>query len=296
MYVPRIGALPSVITPRPEGLEEAATWKHESPAARSRPEKGFEEVPAVVVDEDTPREEKPAKKNARPVEIDEEPIVDADTPESSAKPKRKFSWFAALLVLLGMLGMGAVSAAPYLPKPSITGTGGFEKSIGSQKFEGNDPEFSTWLTVLAPCVAGGGLLCLLAGLIRRRFEFPSLAFLYIAAVAGAIVLLLSLLLYYNTSNQLAGLQRAVDHSKERGTQGDVTLNPGLQHYAVAGGAITGCLFFILAAVVMHRRWWSRILCVLFLSSFVGFAIGWIYQEELGIKEYFPEVIKQYMPV
>ena len=43
------------------------------------------------------------------------------------------------------------------------------------------------------------------------------------------------------------------------------------------------LCFLLAAVVMHRRWWSRMLSFLFLAGVTALGAVWIYRAELGIQ-------------
>src|SRR5215470_13678699 len=61
MYVPRTGFLPSMATPRPEGLEEAAAaWKNPAPARADK-----EEVEAVVFADEEPR---PKPRKAAPSE------------------------------------------------------------------------------------------------------------------------------------------------------------------------------------------------------------------------------------
>jgi hypothetical protein len=269
MYVPVGLQMPSMILDRPEGLEEAATWKQDAKA------------------------KKPAKK------ADAEPLVELVEEEEAAPEKstRRINRLATVLVVLGMFALGAVIAAPYLTKPSIQASGEFVNDIGQQEMKGIEAENLFYLPVLPACLIGGAVLCLIATLVARQFAFPSLLLLYLTTIGSALLLLLALTYYRGETRTMEKLTKAIADRKQSGkSQGDATVDKGQQLYALAGGALAACVCFILAGVVAHRKWWSRILCLLFLGLFVAVAMGYVYQNELGIAEYIPREVKDLLPI
>jgi hypothetical protein len=263
MYVPEHGQLPSMIAPRPEGLEKAA-W--------------------------APETAKPAAREA----ADEPVLATLDEP-APARPRPPFSWLGAALVLLGMAGLGLVIAAPYLPKPELAGAAeaGEEGSMRNPKgIEAG--EFHHFLQMLAPGVAAGALLCLLTALVMRRFDFPSLLLLYLTTVGAALVLLLALHTYRGEAKIVQRVRELAERRSAAG-QGGVTMEPGWQLHALLGGAAGACALFLLAAVVVHRRWWSKLLGFLVLGLVIAAVPAWVYREEWGIAEYIPREVRDMMP-
>lgn len=212
-------------------------------------------------------------------------MTTATAPESQ---KPKFSIAVAVLLLLGMASLGLVAAAPYLEKPAYTATEGFARDYGKQSPKGLDesPELDP---VQMPAYVGGvALLSLLAAVVLRRFTFPSLFLAWLAVVGSAGLLLVGLFLFKDHYSMVARNARAVETRKAAGTLGDVTIHPGQQHNGVVAGAAGACLFFVLAAAWMHRRWWSRTVAFVVLGAIVALAPLWIYREELGLAPRIPE--------
>jgi hypothetical protein len=281
MYVPRTGFVPSMAAPRPEGLEESASaWKNPPPAARA----DKEEVAAVVFDDDEPR----AKGRRAEAVLDEE-APEAEVEVEGEKPRRLVSWLATILVLLGMLSLGAFAATPYLEEGRIPPSGVFAHDVGSQRRIGIDPEHGFYITCAGAAVAAGALLCLLAALVGRGFGFVSLFLLYLTTIASAGLLFYATFWFRGEMNHLAKLEKSV-------AEGDITINRGQQLYAFAGGAGGACLTFLLAAVLIHRRWWSRLLGFLFLGFFIALGPVWNYRTELGIDGYVPAEIEKMIPL
>jgi hypothetical protein len=287
MYVPQTEQLPSMAAPRPEGLEKAASaWKAAATTASLRGKAGPEVQSAH-------RKEAalPATGGAA---TDEPVLATLDEPEP-AKPRRKFSWPAALLIVLAMAGLGLVFAAPYLPKPEATGAGELAEDASPLNLKGiEDHQFHGHLQMLAPCVAGGALLCLIAALVMGKFDFPSLLLLYLTTAGASLVLLLALQSY---SGEAEILRRAGELAERRKAAGqpEFTVDRGLQLPALVGGAAGACLLLLLAAVVVHRRWWSKLLSFLVLGVLIALAPAWVYKEQWGLSEYIPKEVKDVMP-
>lgn len=281
MYVPDTGALPSMAAPRPQGLHEAAaSWKAE-PRQAAPPEGRSVRLEDAVAPPAAPA---PAG----------EPAVAAE--EGPARPGRKFSWAGALLLVLAMAALGLVWAAPYLPKPEARGSAGPEGEAAALALKGlEDHQFHGHLQALAPCVAGGALLCLLAALVARRFDFPSLLLLYLTTAGAALVLLLALKSYSGEAEILSRAEELAERRRAADGQGQFTLDRGLQLPALVGGAAGACLLLLLTAAAVHRRWWSKLLGVVLLGGLIALAPAWVYQHEWGLAEHIPKAVKDAMP-
>jgi hypothetical protein len=297
MYVPRTGYQPSLAVPRPEGLEEAAAAWKSPPAAPARAEK--EEVTAVLFEDDATivhQEHSPRVQGERAAPAEE--VLDAVEPDvvEAEKPRRGLGWLVTSLVVLGMLSLGAVSASPYLEMATTPATGEFAQDIGAQPPRGIPDEQAAWVTWGSAGVAAGALLCLLAGLVAGRFGFASVFLLYLTTLASAGIFFLGTFYFRNETKMLDRVREKVENRKALGTKGDVTVNPGQQVYALAGGAAAACLAFLLAAVLMHHRWWSRLLGFVFLGFFIALGPVWVYRAELGIDGFVPAEIGKMIPL
>ena len=280
MYVPQEGHLPSMLAPRPEGLDEAAAWKREAKPA-PQPSK--------------PTQLQAPQPAAKPSEEKDEPILATLDEPATDKPRRRFSWLAALLIVLGMAGLGLVIAAPKLPKPEATGTGDYENDKIFRSIKGiEDHQLREYLQWLAPSVAAGALLALITALLTRRFDFPSLLLIYLTTAGASLVLLLALKTYSSEMTNLTNVEKGAERRKAT-SQGEYTIDKGLQLYALAGGAIGACGAFLLAAVAAHRRWSSKLVGFVALAAMIAMAPVWVYQEEWGLADYIPSVVKNYMP-
>ena len=47
------------------------------------------------------------------------------------------------------------------------------------------------------------------------------------------------------------------------------------------GVLSACLFFLLAAPFMHRRWWSRVVGFFFLLFWPTLMVVWFFRAELN---------------
>jgi hypothetical protein len=284
MYIPREAAA-TMIAPRPAELEAAAVKKRQE-TARSALSANLEEEPLPV------RKERNDRPKGRRLVEDDEPVVEAEAEEDEApaKPVKRFGWLAPVLLFLGILSLGAVAATPYLDIGKVEPTGGFVPDYAGRKLEGIKREFEPYVTGVAGGVAGLGFLSLLIGLITRRVGFVSLFLLYVATLLAAAMLFLALSSFRDQLTDKKKLEDRVERAKEAGKQGDVEVSLGQFLYAGLAGTAGACLFFTLAAVVMHRRWWSRILGFLFLGAASSLGAVWIYRKELGI-----EALEQYLP-
>jgi hypothetical protein len=140
-------------------------------------------------------------------------VVDDVVEFAEPKPKRRFSWLAAALLVLGLLGLGAVSASPYLEPPVSNATGEMEKLIGKYGAKGIEPEHAQVVSIGAGCVAAAALLSLLAGVIAGRFGFASLFLVYLATVGSAVWLFAALATYRADMRNLDKLKSSVAHRR-----------------------------------------------------------------------------------
>jgi hypothetical protein len=301
--------MPSIIAPRPAELEEAAAWtRQEAPrearqaarapeparqpvAAGANREAALAEEEAVLVPE-VVEEAPPRAQVKQAVEEEEAPLVEEEyVEEAKEKPRKHFSWLAVLLLALGILSLGAFAAAPYLEGPSLELSGDFATRTALKKqLEGIPSEWALYVAGAAGVTGLIALVCLLSGLIARRFDVLSLFLLYLAVLCSAFLLLSGLEKYnkeLGPNGTMAKLKENIQKLKESGVQGDAVPSPGLQYYAMAGGAAGACLFFVLAGLFMHRRWWSRILGFFFLLFWPALMAVWAFRKELGLDTELP---------
>jgi hypothetical protein len=284
MYIPVTGAMPSMNVPRPAAVEEPPAWlQQQTQKAAARP------VATMVQHSALPEE--PALR-PEPAALEPEPAEVAEVLEASAEPaapKKYFSWVAVFLLLLGILSLGAVSAAPYLETASVTTTGDFARSPWVKpQFIPTDMEV---YVMSAPAAAAGpAVLCLLLALIMRRFRFIHLGLLYVSLLAAAVLFFVALTWYHRETSvggPIHAIEKMIAERKGRGDQGDATLSLGLQAYALLAGTGGACVFFLLTALFMHKRWWSRILGFFFLAFWPALLAAWVYSKELGIDGMIP---------
>jgi hypothetical protein len=308
MYIPKTGAMPSIVAPRPAELEQSAARAREEarPAAR-KAEPARQPVAAAANHQPIlsaadmallpePAEPKPA--HARFPIQDEEPPAVAEAAEEPAetKPKKHFSWLAVLLMLLGIASLGAIAAAPYLQRADLIATGDLVNIL---------PKPNVIDEASIPYVAGApgvvavlALLSLLMGLVTRRFGILNLFLLYLSLLCSAFLLLVALDRFHRDTKAIADLNKVIDKYKEQGKQGDAEVITGMQSLALAGGAAGACVFFTLAGVCMHRRTWSRMLGFMFLAFWPALVAAWVYRTELGIDtDLVPfDTIRPWLPV
>lgn len=287
MYVPQQGAMPSMAAPRPDELEELAQRKKASKPI-DQPFDDAEEKSSLLEDAIPPAKKPAAKAKAKAKPVAEEPVLATldDDEDAPAKPKRRFSWLAALLVFLGTLSLGAVAAAPYLPAPSEESAGDPSKNISATKQRGISPQHVFFIQIAPACVAAGALLTLLTAMITRQFAFPSVFLLYLTTVGTAIIGLLLLNIY---RDDMSNLDKEIQALELR-AKGPVKFDKGLQLYALGGGTVGAAAMFTLAIVVVHRRLWSKFLGLLFAVALFGLVGVYVFRKYLpaDLQGYFPE--------
>ncbi len=293
MYIPKPAA-PTVQIVSPEmEVQEEAPWNapqpagagRESPVRAPRKESVEKKAPVTVVVREEPR--LPAGGVKAEEDADENPV---DVKPDAEKPKKAFSWLAAMLLVLAMLFFGAITTTPYLPIGGVTATGYFKPIYEQRTFRAMKEDQE--LYVIAVPAGGAALvfLALLVGIITRRFGFLSLFLVYVSALLAAALLFVAVYAFHDQSEEIARIRERVVDAKLKGKAGDVDLSLGQYLWVGLGGAVGASLSLILAAVVMHRRWWSRVLSFLFLAGVTALGVVWLYRKELNI-----EGIEQYIP-
>lgn len=132
---------------------------------------------AAPVEQVTPSESKRS-----PVKQETPPVA---TPVGRIQqPAGTFSRAAAVLMLLGVLGLGLVGATPYLPKPS---SGGMKVMVGNDP-RGIEGQSAVYVTAAPVCVA----VVVILSLALMPFALVSRVLLCLATLASAAFLFLAL--------------------------------------------------------------------------------------------------------
>jgi hypothetical protein len=189
-----------------------------------------------------------------------------------------------------MLSLGAISSTPFLEVGQLNATGDFEKFYGARKGEGIKEDMKMYVMTVP---AGGAVLvflALLAGLVGRGFGFLSLFLVYLTGLLCAVLLFLAVYTFRGQSQEFDKVVQNASLKKEKGAKGDIQPTMGQFLWAGLGGAVGASLSMILAALLIHHRWWSRVLSFLFLGGVTALGVVWVYRKELGI-----EWLDQYVP-
>ncbi|MFO0841309.1 MAG: hypothetical protein U0797_02775 [Gemmataceae bacterium] len=157
--------------------------------------------------------------------------------------------------------------------------------------KGIDPQYAPIVTG----VAGGVAAACLLSLLSWRLGFLSRVLLYLGTIGSAVLLFAGVSVFRSESLILRALLAIVDREKQAGAAGEASPWLGPQLYAAVGGAGLACLCLLLAAIVLHRRWWSRMLAFVVLGAVVAFGPVWAFREELGIRGRFPPEWEEYIP-
>jgi hypothetical protein len=285
MYIPKPAA-PAVQIMSPEvEVQEEAPWNAPKPAGAKRKESRAENAPVSVVVHEDPRRAAVGKKAEE--DADESPV---DVAPDAEKPKKMFSWLAALLLVLAMLSFGAIAATPYLPIGGVTATGYFKPIYEQRTFRAMKEDQELYVMAAPAGAAALVFLALLVGIITRRFGFMSQFLVYVSALLAAALLFVAVYAFHDQSEEIGRIRERVADAKLKGKAGDVDLSLGQYLWVGLGGAAGASLSLLLAAVLMHRRWWSRVLCFLFLGGVTALEVVWLYRKELNI-----EGIEQIIP-
>lgn len=292
MYVPRATGSASRAEVPVVDPDDAMPWTAEKPVARA----------AVPMAEDPESESFPLggpaaaaktapRKSAKQVAVDEDPGA---TDEGAEQPKR-LGYLPVLLLFLGLLGLGAVAAAPFLEKPKYAPSGVFVTETAPIRPTGIDDEKATYVMGAAGGVAGVVLLILLIGKFTGRFGGFAVLLLWLSTLASAGLLFVMLNSYHKNTDALAALMKLVEERKAAGAAGDVSADQGQQLYALAGGSALASGGLLLAALVIHRRWWARLLAFVTLGGAIALACVWVYRVELGVEEFLPPDLDKMIP-
>ncbi len=280
MYVPKVESRRHSAQERPRSLDEVAL----PPVSPSGPS-----------DQDATSEERPLAKQAVKPNSSAEPKVVAQVVEpvgeEPSKPRSPFSWTAALWCFLAVLGLDAVAVAPYTEIPSITASGELADKLTLEKPKGIEKPLSFFVSM----GAAGLAIVVLVGLLIWRLGLLRQFLLYLAALGCAALLTLGTYKGKVDSAMIERQMKYLDAIKERGVQGEATVQAGLQYYLLFGGAGVAVLCLGLGLLAWHRRWWSRTLS--FIVLVVLFAIGptYLYRDQLEITEYIPEEVRDLLP-
>jgi hypothetical protein len=178
----------------------------------------------------------------------------------------------ALILLLGVVSLLAISATPFLDLADQKG----------KQVPGISEEFRPFVIAVPAGTAFLGLLALGAGLLGRRFGFPSLFLLYLTSLISSGLLFLALFAFREQWNHVVNLRdKIAQFPNDKVVEGvDLSLRPYLWVGLV--GAILACLSFVLATVVIHRRFASRLIAFFFLGGVASLGAVWIYWDALEI--------------
>jgi hypothetical protein len=266
MYVPAAS---------PQGPVPAGEAARTSPSRPPEPTRG----PRLPAEQKVTQQ--PCETEARTAPVRVQPLAaPAESGPAGHKPKKHFSWLAVLFLVLGLLSLGAVSAAPFLPGPDLERTRDFVQLLPGP--QGIDLEAVPQVAGAPGVVALFALLCLLLGLAGKRFGFVHLRLLDLAILGSAFLLLCGLEGVHREMKDVATLQERIEQFKEEGTKGDAVPVHGLQFPMLAGGAGTACLCFTLAGTFVRRRWWSRTLAFFVLAFWPALMATWVFRQELGV--------------
>ena len=246
---------------------------------------------AIIVEDDEPPLDTPVPrrsrtKRAKPIETDE---FLSEREDEKPVARRRFSWVGTICLFLGILGLGAIASSPYLAPATINATEGFATTIGMQRVSRIDADFGDYVSIIPGVAAGVMFLFFVGGLVKRRQGFLTLSFLYLATIFSSAALFLFLPQYKDEARHVEKFASTVASSKQNGVTGDATMVPSQQLVAAVGGAAGACVFFLLAALFIHRRWVSRVFTFLILGLVIAVAPVSNYRVELGLSDIVPEI-------
>jgi hypothetical protein len=209
-----------------------------------------EEPGVVAAEEETLIADGAITEEPEPFLAEELPDADAATEAPTAPSGKRFSGLTAMLYLLGILGLGSVAAAPYLPMQAISGDSELYQKVASSSEKKEPPSFLLGVPAAAAAIMLVGLLASLAfrnfGLATLLTAYPSV---FLAGVCLAFWGLLIRWLY-------AFDQKITAESPQRfGKFVEVTMGPGA--WAAIGGSAAATAFLIIAILRTHRRLWAK---------------------------------------
>jgi hypothetical protein len=181
-----------------------------------------------------------------------------------------------------VLCLAGVALTPFLDAGQVVATEDFGKEYASLRLEGIRPEQRLQVVAAPAGLAMLALLSLAAGLVGRRVRLPSLLLVYATTVLSSGLLFLALFVFHHETRMKEQFDTDVAHRQAAGQRGEASYPLGPYLWAGLGGASGASLSFVLAGVVLHRQWWSRMFGFVFLAALPCLAAVWVYRTELGI--------------
>jgi hypothetical protein len=260
----------------------------------------FEEEVTLFEPDPPPKPARPAAAPARPAPVEEveiaelvtdeaplddvevvEVVEEAEVVEAEPAPKKKpagrFSWFAAVLLLVGALAIGIGSALPFLPGPSVSPS----PSIKDSKFVNEKPPWIDEGKAQDLYVAGGAagvaficLLGLVAAIALRNFGVFSMLTAYLTAFAAVAGLALTGTQMLSTAQKFENMEKAAKGlAAVKKVEANVNPSFGIAPYAALGAGGLALLGSAIALLALHRTLFTRLLAVLLiLGAIAGGAV------------------------
>jgi hypothetical protein len=181
-----------------------------------------------------------------------EEVSDEDAAPVSRTPTlvRHFSWFTALLYLLGIASLGVVAAAPFLPMQA-TSDPELNQRIRSAPDRKEPPQFLLRVPAAAAAIV---LVGLLASVAARHFGVATLLTAYLGIILSGVCLAFWGLLcrwLYGFDQKLTA-----ESALRYGRAFEVTF--GLGAWAAIGGCVAATLLLAFAILRTHRRLWAKL--------------------------------------
>lgn len=211
--------------------------------------------------------------------LDEDDAADAlpmddEGGEPRAAKKPYFSWLSVLLLVLGILSLGAIVGAPFLAGPS-----GIEgKAVSGIK------EDDALYVMLAPGLpALFALISLTTGLVTRRFGVLGVVLTALASLLTGILLFMASWVFQKEYDALSKYSQRVEKIRaEGGNASSKEISLGQQLPVAVGGAGAAALCFVLATVFMLRPWWGKAIWFILLVTPIALGVVWVFRKELGV--------------
>jgi hypothetical protein len=182
-------------------------------------------------------------------------------PTPPARLKTRFGKAAAFWLGLGMLSLAVLSATPLLRGSTLIAEGPVAALLGEAAPVWIAPSQQLGVVALPLSLLLFPLIALLAAWRWRTANFLSRACTYLAAMLATGLALATL----HFGHQQYQSWQALQAQTSQLAQGELTLVWGPQLPVALAASHLAALSFVLAAFVLHRRWWSRVLVLTVLG-------------------------------